>query len=42
MRIITSAMFYMSECKASFHCDEYGFAKHALFQVKQNRYGMIS
>ena len=42
MRIITSAMFYKSECKASFHCEEYGFAKHAHFQDKQNRYGMIS
>ena len=42
MRIITSAMFYMSECKASFHCEEYGFAKLAHFQDKQNRYGMIS
>ena len=42
MRIITSAMFYTSECKASFHCEVYGFAKHAHFQDKQNRYGMIS
>ena len=42
MRIITSAMFYMSECKASFHCEEYGFAKHAHFQDKQNLYSMIS
>ena len=41
MRIITSAMFYMSECKASFHCEEYGFAKHAHFQDKQKfRTGM--
>ena len=42
MRIIASAFVYMSECKASFHCEEYGFAKHAHFQDKQNRYGMIS
>ncbi len=42
MRIIASVMSYMSECKASFHCEEYGFAKHAHFQDKQNRYGMIS
>ncbi len=42
MRIIASAFIYMSECKASFHCEEYGFAKHAHFQDKQNRYGMIS
>ena len=42
MRIIASVMSYMSECKASIHCEEYGFAKHAHFQDKQNRYGMIS
>ena len=42
MRIIASAMSYKSECKASFQCEEYGFAKHAHFQDKQNRYGMIS
>ena len=42
MRIIASAMSYKSECKASFHGEEYGFAKHAHFQDKQNRYGMIS
>ena len=42
MRITTSAMLYMSEFKASFHCEECGFAKHAHFQDKQNRYGMIS
>ena len=42
MRIIASAFVYMSECKASFHCEEYGFAKHVHFQDKQNRYGMIS
>ena len=42
MRIIASVMSYMSECKVSFHCEEYGFAKHAHFQDKQNRYGMIS
>ena len=43
MRIIASALIYKSECKASFFCnEEYGFAKHAHFQDKQNRYGMIS
>ena len=42
MRIIASVMSYMSESKASFHCEEYGFAKHAHFQDKQNWYGMIS
>ena len=42
MRIIASVMSYMSECKASSHCEEYGFAKHAHFQDKQNRYGMTS
>ena len=42
MRIIASAMSYKSECKASFYCEEYGCAKHAHFQDKQNRYGMIS
>ena len=42
MRIIASAMSYKSEFKASFHCEEYGFAKHAHFQDKQNRYGMTS
>ena len=42
MRIIASAMSYKSECKASFFSEEYGFAKHAHFRDKQNRYGMIS
>ena len=42
MRIITSAFVYMSECQASFFSEEYGFAKHAHFQDKQNRYSMIS
>ena len=42
MRIIASSFIYMSEFKACFHCEEYGFAKHAHFQDKQNRYGMIS
>ena len=41
MRTIASVMSYMSERKASFF-KEYGFAKHAHFQDKQNRYGMIS
>ena len=35
MRTIASVFVYMSECKASFHCEEYGFAKHAHFQDKQ-------
>jgi len=35
MRIITSAMSYMSEFKASFHCEEYGFAKHAHFRISK-------
>ncbi len=42
MRIIASAMSYKSECKAIFSSEEYGYAKHAHFQDKQNRYGMIS
>ena len=42
MRIIASAFIYMSEFKACFQGEEYGFAKHAHFQDKQNRYGMIS
>ena len=42
MRIIASAFIYKSECKANFFSEEYGFAKHAHFQDKQNRYGMIS
>jgi len=42
MRIIASAMSHMSECQAKFFYEEYGFAKHAHFQDKQNRYGMIS
>lgn len=40
---VTASMFiYESEYKASFYHEEYGFAKHAHFQDKQNRYGMIS
>jgi hypothetical protein len=42
MRIIASVMSYKSECKAIFSSEEYGYAKHAHFQDKQNRYGMIS
>ena len=42
MRIIAFAFIYKSECQASFFSEEYGFAKHAHFQDKQNRYGMIS
>ena len=42
MRIIAFAFIYKSECRASFFSEEYGFAKHAHFQDKQNRYGMIS
>ena len=42
MRIIAFAISYKSECRASFFSEEYGFAKHAHFQDKQNRYSMIS
>lgn len=42
MRIIASVMSFKSEYKASFFREEYGFAKHAHFQDKQNRYSMIS
>ena len=41
MRIIASVMSYISEYKASFYYEEYGFAKHAHFQDKQKfRTGM--
>ena len=33
---------YMRECEAIFYYEEYGYAKHAHFQDKQNRYGVIS
>ena len=42
MRIIASVMSYKSEYEAIFFSEEYGFAKHAHFQDKQNRYGMIA
>lgn len=42
MKIIVSVMSYMSAYKADFYYEDYGFAKHAHFQDKQNRYGMIS
>lgn len=39
---VTASMFiYESEYKASFYFEEYGFAKHAHFQDKQNWCGMI-
>ena len=41
MRNIVSAFVYTSAKKASFFYKEYGFAKHAHFQDKQNRYSMI-
>ena len=34
MRIIASVMSYMSECKASFHCEEYGFANDVLLLLE--------
>ena len=42
MRTIASVMSYKSEYEAIFFSEEYGFAKHAHFQDKQNRYSMIS
>ena len=41
MRTIASAFIYMSEYKADFYYEAYGYAKHAHFQDKQNRYSMI-
>ena len=41
MRII-AAFAYTSAKKAGFFCKEGGFAKHALFQDRQNRYSMIT
>jgi len=41
MSNINFALFYMRESEAGFRCEEYGFAKHAHFQDKQNRCGMI-
>ena len=41
MMIAAFAMSYTSEYKASFYYEERGFAKHAHFRDKQDRYSMI-
>ena len=40
MKTVTSAFAYRAY-QAIFRREEYSFAKHAHFQDKQNRYGMI-